>query len=58
MAVEHVDRLGIIVIGNRFLSMGAADSRSLRYGGYVRMKNNVRREFMQLGPSMFFQSAL
>jgi NAD-specific glutamate dehydrogenase len=43
MAAELVDRLAIPVAIRRFPSMGAADSRSLRYDNYVRMQNFVRR---------------
>jgi hypothetical protein len=43
MAVELVDRLAILVVVRRFPSMGAADSRSLRYDTYVRMQHFVRR---------------
>jgi NAD-specific glutamate dehydrogenase len=43
MAAELVDRLVIPVAVRRFPSMGAADSRSLRYDSYVRMQNFVRR---------------
>jgi hypothetical protein len=43
MAAELVDRLAILVVVRRFPSMGAADSRSLRYATYVRMKHFVRR---------------
>jgi hypothetical protein len=37
MAAELVDRLAILVAVRRFLGMGAADYRSLRYDSYVRM---------------------
>jgi hypothetical protein len=62
MAAELVYRLANLVAVRRFLGMGVADSRSLRYGNYVRMHNfvprtifgpfraflgDVRREFMQ-----------
>jgi len=62
MAAELVDRVAILVAVRRFFGMGAADSRSLRSGIYVRMQHfvrrttcvpfrrflgNVRREFMQ-----------
>jgi hypothetical protein len=43
MAAELVDRLAILVAIRRFLSMGVADSRSLRSGCYVRMQHFVRR---------------
>jgi hypothetical protein len=43
MAAELVDRLAILVDVRRFPSMGAADSRSLRYDSYVRMQHFVRR---------------
>jgi hypothetical protein len=39
MAAELVDRLAILVALRRFLGMGAADSRSLRYDNYVRMQH-------------------
>jgi hypothetical protein len=38
-----VDRLAILVAVRRFLGMGAADSRSLRFDTYVRMQHFVRR---------------
>jgi hypothetical protein len=41
MADELVDRLVVVV--RRFLGMDAGDSRSLRYGNYVRMQHFVRR---------------
>jgi hypothetical protein len=63
MALELVDHLAILVAVRRFPCMGAADSRSLRSGNYVRMQHfarriityvpfrrfsgDVRREFMQ-----------
>jgi hypothetical protein len=43
MAAELVDRLAILMVVRRFPGMGAGDSRSLRYGGYVRMHHFVRR---------------
>jgi hypothetical protein len=43
VAAELVDRLAILVAIRRFLGMGAADSRSLRYDSYVRMQHFVRR---------------
>jgi hypothetical protein len=43
MAVELVDRLAILVGVRRFIGMGAADSRSLRSDGCVRMQHFVRR---------------
>jgi hypothetical protein len=43
MAAELVDRSAILVVVRRFHSIGAADSRSLRYDGYVRMQHSVRR---------------
>jgi hypothetical protein len=43
MAAKLVDRLAILVVVRRFPSMGAADSRSLRSGTYVRMQYFVRR---------------
>jgi hypothetical protein len=43
MAAELVDRLAILVAIRRFLGMGAADSRSLRFDSYVRMQHFVRR---------------
>jgi hypothetical protein len=43
MAAELVERLAILVAVRRFLGMGAADSRSLRYDNYVRMHHFVRR---------------
>jgi hypothetical protein len=43
MAVELVDRMGILVAACRFLGMRAADSRSMRYDSYVRMQHFVRR---------------
>jgi hypothetical protein len=43
MAAELVDRLAILVAVRRFHGMGTADSRSLRYGSYVRMQHFVRR---------------
>jgi hypothetical protein len=42
MAAELVDRLAILVAVRRFHGMGAANSRSLRSGGYVRMQHFVR----------------
>jgi hypothetical protein len=42
MADELVDRLAILAAVRRFPGMGAADSRSLRYDGYVRMQHFVR----------------
>jgi NAD-specific glutamate dehydrogenase len=43
MAAELVDPLAILVVVHRFLGMGAADSRSLRFDIYVRMQHFVRR---------------
>jgi hypothetical protein len=44
MAVAFVDRLANLVVGRRFPSMGAVDSRSLRFDiYYVRMRHFVRR---------------
>jgi hypothetical protein len=43
MAAELVDCLAILVDVRRFPCMGTADSRSLRYGGHVRMQYFVRR---------------
>jgi hypothetical protein len=43
MAAELVDRLATLVVVRRFLCMGAADSRSLRFDFYVRMQHFVRR---------------
>jgi hypothetical protein len=43
MAAELVDRLAIFVAVRRYPCMGAADSRSLRSGSYVRMQHFVRR---------------
>jgi hypothetical protein len=43
MAVDLVDHLAIIVAVRRFLSMGAADSRSLRSESYTRMNEFARR---------------
>jgi hypothetical protein len=43
MADELVDRLAILVAFRRSPSMGAAKSRSLRSGIYVRMQHFVRR---------------
>jgi hypothetical protein len=41
--VDRVDRLAIMVAVRRFPSIDEADSRSLRYGSYARMKEFVRR---------------
>jgi hypothetical protein len=38
-----VDRLAVLVAVRRVLGMGVVDSRSLRYGNYVRMQHFVRR---------------
>jgi hypothetical protein len=46
MAAELVDRLAILVAVRRFPGMGAADSRSLRSGIYVRMQHFVRRSIL------------
>jgi hypothetical protein len=43
MAAELVDRMDILVAVRRFRGMGAAQSRSLRSGSYVRMQHFVRR---------------
>jgi hypothetical protein len=43
MAAELVDRVNILVAVCRFPAMGAADSHSMGYGGYVRMQRFVRR---------------
>jgi hypothetical protein len=43
MSAELVDHLAILVVVRRFPSMGAADSRSLRYESYVRLQHFVRR---------------
>jgi hypothetical protein len=43
-----VDRLAILVAVRRFHGMGVADSRSLRFGSYVRMQHFVRRFFLFL----------
>jgi hypothetical protein len=43
MAAELVVRLATLVVVRRFPGMGAADSRSLRSGNYVRMQHFVRR---------------
>jgi hypothetical protein len=37
MAAELADRLAILVAVRRFIGMGTADSRSLRFDNYVRM---------------------
>jgi hypothetical protein len=42
-AAQLVDRLDILVAVRRFLGMGVADSRFLRFAGYVRMQHFVRR---------------
>jgi hypothetical protein len=42
MAAGLVDRLAILVAIRRFRGMGAADSRSLRSGIYIRMQHFVR----------------
>jgi hypothetical protein len=42
MAAELVDRLAILVAIRRFRGMSAADSRSLRFGSYVRTYHFVR----------------
>jgi hypothetical protein len=42
MAAELVDRWAILVDVRRFLGMGTADSRSLRFDSYVRMQHFVR----------------
>jgi hypothetical protein len=62
MVAELVDRLAILVGVRRFLGMGVADFRSLRFDSYVCMRHfvcrttfvpfrrfsgDVRREFMQ-----------
>jgi hypothetical protein len=43
MATELVDRLAVLVVVRRFLSMGVVDSRSLRSDNYARMQHFVRR---------------
>jgi hypothetical protein len=43
LASEFIDRMAILVAVRRFLGMGIADSRSLRYESYVRMHHFVRR---------------
>ena len=43
MAVELVDRLAILVAARRFLGMGAAKSRALRFDNNVRMQHLVGR---------------
>jgi hypothetical protein len=43
MAAELVDRLAILVATRPFPSMGAADSRYLRFDSHVRMHHFVRR---------------
>jgi hypothetical protein len=43
MAAELVDRVAILVAFRRFHGMGAANSRSLRFDTYVRMRHFVRR---------------
>jgi hypothetical protein len=43
MTAYLLDRLAILVAVRRFPSMGAADSRSLRYDSYVRVQHFVRR---------------
>jgi hypothetical protein len=43
MAAVLVDRMAILVVVRRFLGMGVAHSRSLRYDNYVRMQHFVRR---------------
>jgi hypothetical protein len=42
MAAELVDLLDNLVAIRRFLGMGAADSRSLRFESFVRMQHFVR----------------
>jgi hypothetical protein len=39
MADELVDRLAILVESRRFLGIGGADSRSLRYASYMSVCN-------------------
>jgi hypothetical protein len=43
MPAKLADRLDILVAIRRFLGMGAADPRSLRFDSYVRMQHFVRR---------------
>jgi hypothetical protein len=43
MAIELADRLTILVAVRRFLVMGAAHSRSLRFEHYVRMMHHFVR---------------
>jgi hypothetical protein len=43
MTAELVDRMAILVALRSFPGMGAADSRSLRFDGYVHMQHFVRR---------------
>jgi hypothetical protein len=43
MAAELVDRLAILVPARRFLGMGGANSRSLRFDDFVSMQHFVRR---------------
>jgi hypothetical protein len=53
MAVDLVDRLAILMATRRFSSMGAADSRSLRYESYAPMM----KEFyggLHMFPSVHF----
>jgi hypothetical protein len=41
--ISYLICLYILVAARRFLGMGAADSRSLRFGNYVCMQHFVRR---------------
>jgi hypothetical protein len=43
IAAELVDRLAVLVAFRRFHGLGASDSRSPRYGIYVRMQHFVPR---------------
>jgi hypothetical protein len=43
MAAELVYRLAVLVDGRRFLGVGDAPSRTLRFNSYARMKPFVRR---------------
>jgi hypothetical protein len=43
MAAELGDRMAILVAVHRFLGMGDADFRSLRFDSYDRMQHFVRR---------------
>jgi hypothetical protein len=43
MAAELVDRVAMPVAVRRFPSMGAVDSRSLRFDNCIRMQHFVRR---------------